>query len=37
MREAVLAHAGEAATSTAAFHGLSTYDQISLIEFLKSL
>ena len=37
MREAVLAHAGEATASTAAFHGLSAYDQNSLIEFLKSL
>jgi len=37
MREAVLAHAGEAAASQNAFHALSSYDQNSVIEFLKSL
>jgi hypothetical protein len=37
MREAVLAHAGEAKTSTVAFRALSKYDQDSIIEFLKSL
>ena len=37
MREAVLAHAGEAEASTRAFRALSKYDQDSVIEFLKSL
>ncbi len=37
MRQAVLAHAGEAAASQNAFHALSPYDQNSVIEFLKSL
>lgn len=37
MREAVLAHAGEAQASTNAFMALSKYDQDSVIEFLKSL
>jgi hypothetical protein len=37
MREAVLAHAGEAAATTAAFRAAFKYDQDSLIEFLKSL
>ena len=37
MREAVLAHAGEASGTTAAFRAASKYDQDSLIEFLKSL
>jgi hypothetical protein len=37
MREAILAHAGEAAPATAAFQGLSTYDQGAVIEFLKTL
>lgn len=37
MREAVLAHAGEAAAEEAAFAALSTSDQNNVIEFLKSL
>ena len=37
MREAVLAHQGEAEDTSAAFQKLSKYDQDSLIEFLKSL
>ena len=37
MREAVLAHAGEAAASQNAFRAVSPYDQNSVIEFLKSL
>jgi CxxC motif-containing protein (DUF1111 family) len=37
MRQAVLAHAGEAAASHTAFVALSPYDQNSVIEFLKSL
>jgi hypothetical protein len=37
MREAVLAHAGEAQASSAAFRALPKYDQDSIIEFLKSL
>lgn len=37
MREAVLAHAGEAASSTANFKMLSSYEQDCVIEFLKSL
>lgn len=37
MREATLAHAGEALGSRMAFQNLSEYDQDSLIEFLKSL
>src|SRR5215470_9982279 len=37
MREATLAHAGEALGSKIAFQSLSVYDQDSLIEFLKSL
>jgi hypothetical protein len=37
MREATLAHAGEALTSRTAFQNLSEYDQDSVIEFLKSL
>jgi CxxC motif-containing protein (DUF1111 family) len=37
MREAVLAHAGEAAASRAGFNSLAPYDQNSVIEFLKSL
>jgi hypothetical protein len=37
MREAVLAHAGEAKTSSEAFRDLPRYDQDSVIEFLKSL
>ena len=37
MREAVLAHHGEAEASGAAFRALPKYDQDSIIEFLKSL
>ena len=37
MREAVLAHSGEALASRTAFESLSAYDQNSIIEFLKSL
>jgi Di-haem oxidoreductase, putative peroxidase len=37
MREAVLAHAGEARASSNAFRALPKYDQDSVIEFLKSL
>lgn len=37
MREAILAHAGEAAASTAAFQALSAYEQGTVIEFLKTL
>jgi cytochrome c peroxidase len=37
MREAVLAHAGEAASSSGAFKALSPADQDAVIEFLKSL
>jgi hypothetical protein len=37
LREAVLAHAGEAAASSAAFRSLDAVGQDSLIEFLKSL
>ncbi|WP_199350991.1 di-heme oxidoredictase family protein [Haliangium ochraceum] len=37
LREAVLAHAGEAAASTQAFVALSDYDQGAVIEFLKTL
>ncbi len=37
MREAVLAHAGEAASSTAKFKTLSSYEQDCVIELLKSL
>lgn len=37
MREAILAHAGEAADSTAAFQALSSYEQGAVIEFLKTL
>jgi len=37
MRQAVLAHAGEALTSRTAFQALAPYDQNSIIEFLKSL
>lgn len=37
MREAVLAHAGEAQHSTDRFNALVDYDKDSLIEFLKSL
>ncbi len=37
LREAVLAHAGEALTSRQAFQALSPYAQGTIIEFLKSL
>lgn len=37
MREAVLAHAGEAAAAAGAFRSASKYDQDCIIEFLKSL
>ena len=37
MREAVLAHSGEALASRQAFQTLSDYDRNSVIEFLKSL
>lgn len=37
MREAVLAHSGEALQSRTAFQSLSKYDRDSIIEFLKSL
>jgi hypothetical protein len=37
MREAILAHAGEAAGSSAAFADLSSYEQGAVIEFLKTL
>jgi hypothetical protein len=37
MREAILAHAGEASTSSAAFRALPAAEQGALIEFLKTL
>lgn len=37
LREAVLAHSGEALASRRGFQQLSTYEQNSLIEFLKTL
>lgn len=37
MREAVVAHSGEAAQSSAAFRALSSTEQNEVIEFLKSL
>jgi hypothetical protein len=37
MREAILAHAGEALGARQAFEALSSYDRDSMIEFLKSL
>jgi hypothetical protein len=37
MREAVLAHAGEALSSRQQFETLAAYDQDSIIEFLKTL
>jgi len=37
MREAVLAHRGEAEASATAFRALAKCDQDSVIEFLKSL
>jgi CxxC motif-containing protein (DUF1111 family) len=37
MREAVLAHCGEADKSRLKFEQLSTYERDSVIEFLKTL
>jgi CxxC motif-containing protein (DUF1111 family) len=37
LREAILAHAGEALASRTEFQGLTTLGQNSIIEFLKSL
>jgi Di-haem oxidoreductase, putative peroxidase len=37
MREAILAHAGEAEASRRAFETLSAYDRDSIVEFLKTL
>ena len=37
MREAILAHAGEAASQRAAYEALTAYEQAAVIEFLKSL
>jgi hypothetical protein len=37
MREAILAHSGEALTSRQEFQNLSDYDRDSIIEFLKTL
>ena len=37
MREAILAHSGEAIGSRSAFENLSNYDRDSIVEFLKSL
>jgi len=37
MREAILAHSGEALTSRQAFDALSAYDRDCIIEFLKTL
>jgi len=37
MRQAVLAHAGEAVDQRKAFEGLGKYEQDALLEFLKSL
>jgi hypothetical protein len=37
MREAILAHAGEALAQRQAFEALSAYDRDSVVEFLKSL
>lgn len=37
LRQAVLAHSGEALESRQAFQGLSTYEQGAVIEFLKTL
>jgi len=37
MRQAVLAHSGEALASRQAFQALSKYEQDSIIEFLKTL
>jgi hypothetical protein len=37
MREAVLAHGGEAAVTRAAFLAMSDYEQAAIVEFLKTL
>jgi len=37
MREAILAHGGEALASRLAFQSLGPYEQGSIIEFLKTL
>ncbi|HEV8718706.1 MAG TPA: di-heme oxidoredictase family protein [Candidatus Binatia bacterium] len=37
LREAIVAHAGEALTSRQAFTALSAYEQGAIIEFLKTL
>jgi Di-haem oxidoreductase, putative peroxidase len=37
MREAILAHSGEALQAREAFQRLPSYDRDSVIEFLKSL
>jgi len=37
IREAILAHAGEASTARAAYDALSTYEQDCVVEFLKTL
>jgi len=37
MREAILAHSGEAFTSRQAFEALSAYERDCVIEFLKTL
>lgn len=37
IRESIMAHAGEAQSSQAYFAGLNSYDQGSIIEFLKTL
>ena len=37
MREAILAHAGEAASSAAGFRALAAAEQDAVIEFLKTL
>jgi hypothetical protein len=36
MREAILAHAGEAAASAEGFRALSTAEQDAVVEFLKT-
>jgi hypothetical protein len=37
IREAIVAHAGEATAARAAYDALSTYDQDCVVEFLKTL
>jgi len=37
LRDAILAHAGEAQASSDAFRALSDYEQGSIVEFLKTL